>query len=58
MQKLLNYFNSTTVSTSYVLAASAVYLVALALNLYDSESVMLSTESSLWYCHKLSDVFE
>ena len=58
MQKLLNYFNSITVSTSYVLAASAVYLVALALNLYDSESVMLSTESSLWYCHKLSDVFE
>ena len=38
-QKLLNYFNGTATSTSFVLPAAGVFPVILTLNLNDSESV-------------------
>ena len=53
LQKLLKYFNGTFISRSLVLPAAGALSVILALKLNDSESVMLSFESSLLYCDKL-----
>ena len=53
-QKLLKYFNGT----SFVLPSLGLYPVILILDLNDSESVNLSFDPSLWYCHKLPDVFD
>ena len=56
-QKLMNYFNDTSISTFFALPLSAVFPLILILDLDDSDSVILSFGSSLWYCHKLPDVF-
>ena len=47
LQKLLKYFNGTIISTSFVFSSSRVFPVIFALDLNDSESVMLSFGSSL-----------
>ena len=47
LQKLLKYFNGTAIPTSLVLQAAGVFPLILALNLNDSDSVMLSFGSSL-----------
>ena len=41
LQKLLNYFNGKTISTSFVLPAAGVSPIILVLNLNDSGSVIL-----------------
>ena len=56
LKKLLKYFNDTYISTFAVLPLLAL-LVNLDLNLNDSDFVMLSLGSSLWYCHRLPDIF-
>ena len=58
LQKLLKYFNGTIISTSFVLPAAGVFPVIFILDLNDSDCVMLLFGSSLWYYHKLPDVFE
>ena len=67
LQKLLKYFNGTIISTFFVPAAADLSVV-FCLNL--NEALLSAVEklsiapasvksgSSLWYCHKLSDVFE
>ena len=57
LQNLLKYFNSTTISTFFILPATGALPIILALNLNDSESVMLTLGSFLWYYHKRPDVF-
>ena len=47
IQKLLKYFNGTDISKKFVLWASAVFPVILILDLNDSDSVVLSFDSSL-----------
>ena len=56
LQKLLKYFNETIISIYFSLPA-AVFPVIFILNFNDSESAKLSFGSSLYYCHKLPDVF-
>ena len=56
--KVTQSFNHTAISTFFVLPAAGVLPIILALNLNDSESVMLSFGSSFWYFHKLANVFE
>ena len=46
LQKILKYFNSTAISTSFVLPVLGVLLFILAFNLNDSESSMLFYGSS------------
>ena len=58
VQKLLKYFNGIIISTSFLLPSSGVSPVIFTLNLDDLESAMLSLGLSLYYCHKLPDVFE
>ena len=52
LQMLLKYFNGTFISRSLVLSEAGALPVIPALNLNDSESVMLSFRSSLWYYQK------
>ena len=47
IQKLLKYFNGTDISKIFVLWASGVFPVILILDLNDSDSVVLSFDSSL-----------
>lgn len=47
LQKLLKYFNSTATGTYFELPAAGIVLVILALNLNDSESVMLLKSNHL-----------
>ena len=47
LQKLLEYFNGTIISTSFVLPSAGVIPVIFILDLNDSESVKLSFGSSL-----------
>ena len=47
LQKLLKYFNSTIISTSFVLPPAGVLPVIFTLDLNDSESAKLSFGSSL-----------
>ena len=56
LQKLLKYFNGTTIFT-FAVPGLLVLSVIFYLNLSDLESVMFSFGSSLQYCHKLADVF-
>ena len=56
-QKLIKYINDITISTSLALPATENLLFILALNVNDSEFVMLSLGSSLQYYHRLPDVF-
>ena len=58
IQKLLKYFNGTDTSKYFVLRSSGVFPVTLILDLNDSDSVILSFDSSLYYCLKLPNVFE
>ena len=58
IQKLLKYFNGTDISKYFVLRSSGVFPVILILDLNDSDSVILSFDSSLYYCLKLPNVFE
>ena len=58
LQKLLKYFNGTATWTYFVLPAAGVVPDILILYLNDSDCVILSTQSSLWYFQKLPDVFE
>ena len=58
LQKLLKYFNGTIISTSFVLPLSGVFPVIFTLDLNDLEFARLSLGSSLYYCHKLPEVFE
>ena len=44
LQKLLKYFNSTIISTSFVLPAAGVFPGFFILDLNDSDCVMLSLE--------------
>ena len=54
LQKLLKYFNGTTISISFLLSESRVFPVILALDLNDSEFVIAVTSgSSLLYYHRL-----
>ena len=53
---LLKYFNCIPISTSFVLPEAEGVSFILPLNLNNSESVILSFRSSLWDCHKLSNV--
>ena len=55
LQKLLEYFNDTIISTSFVLPAVGVFPVIFILDLNDSDCVVIV---SLYYCHKLPDIFE
>ena len=50
-QKLLKYFNGTMISTSFVLPAAGFFPVIFILDLNDSDCVILSLGSSLYYCH-------
>ena len=56
LQKLLKCFNGKTIFTFAILALLVLSVIP-DLNLNDLESVMLSSGSSLQYCHKLADVF-
>ena len=47
IQKLLNYFHGTIISTSFSLSAADVFPVIFNLDLTDSESAKLSFGSSL-----------
>ena len=47
IQKLLKYFNGTDTSKYFVLRSSGVFPVTLILDLNDSDSVILSFDSSL-----------
>ena len=47
LQKLLNYFNGTIISTSFVLLSSGVFPVIFTLDLNVSEFVKISLGSSL-----------
>ena len=47
LQKLLNYFNGTIISTSFVLPSSGTFPVIFTLDLNDSEFVKISLGSSL-----------
>ena len=47
LQKLLKYFDCTTILTFFVLIAAWVFSVTLALNLNDSDSVKVEFGSSL-----------
>ena len=58
LQKLFKYFNGTAVSTFFILKSPGVFPAFLILDLNNSDSVILSFDSSLYYCHKLPDVFE
>ena len=58
LQKLLKYFNGTIISTSFVLSSAGVFPVIFILALNDSDLTKLLFGSSLYYCHKLPDVFE
>ena len=59
LQKLLEYFNGTAISTPFVLPVAGVLPVTVTLDLNDSEFIIaVSSGSFLWYCHKLSDAFE
>ena len=44
-QKCLKYFNSTIISTSFILPSTGVFPVVFILDLNDSESVKLSFDS-------------
>ena len=55
---MLNYFNGTVISTFFVLTAAQVLPVILALNLSESESVIVAFASSLKYFHRLPGVSE
>ena len=57
LPKLHRYFNGTAISTSTVPSLSALFL-NLDLNLNYLESVMLSSGSTLYYCHKIPGDFE
>ena len=68
LQKLLNYFNGTIISTPFTSPSSFVWPVIFVLNLNESV-VLVAVKStilpalftagiSLQYCHKLPDVFE
>ena len=57
LQKLLSYFSGTAISTFFVLPATEMLAVIIALNVNDSESAIGSLATSLWYCHKYLDVF-
>ena len=56
-QKLLKQFNGIAVYM-FKIPVLLVFFASIDLNLNDSEFVMLSLESSLWYYHRLPDVFE
>ena len=58
LQNLLKYFHGAIISTSVVLPSVGVFPVIFTLDLNDLESAKLSYRSSLYYCHKLPDIFE
>ena len=58
LQKLLRYFNGTIISTSFSLPIAGLFSVIFILDLKDSESAKLSFGLSLYYCHKLPDVWD
>ena len=47
LQKLLQYFDGTAISTFFLLSVSGVFYVNLILDLHDSDSVILTFGSSL-----------
>ena len=51
------YFNGMAISTSFVLSAVGCFRVIFALNSNNSESFLLSLESSFWYFHRRPDDF-
>ena len=53
---ILKYFNSGVICI-FAIPALFVLLESLDLSLNDSQSVMLSLGSPLWYYHRLSNVF-
>ena len=53
----LSIFN-TIISTSFVFPLFGVFPVIFALDLNDLEFARLSLGSSLYYCHRLPEVFE
>ena len=55
LNKLLKYFNTTVILT--FLTSAGIFLVILAINLNDSESVILWLRIYLRYCHKVPNVF-
>lgn len=57
LQKFHKYFNDTAISAYLALSEKVVLPVIVALNLNDSECVMILLGSSLWNCHKRLDVF-
>ena len=57
LQELRKQFNGTAISTFFVLPAAGVFPVILIVYLNDLDCVILSFGSSLYYCHRLSDVF-
>ena len=57
LQKFHKYFNDTAISAYLALSERVVLPVIVALNLNDSECVMILLGSSLWNCHKRLDVF-
>ena len=58
LQKLLKYFNGTTISIYLAFPPSGVFPVIFILDLNDLESAKLPLGSSLQYYHKLPDIFE
>ena len=64
LQKLLKYFNSTAILTSFVLPTAGVFPFIFTLDLNDSESVKVLYDTasacglSMLCCHKFPDVFE
>ena len=52
LHQVLKHFKGTAILTSFVLPAARVLPVILALNLNDSDSVMLSLALYLCYCHR------
>ena len=68
LQKLLNYFNGTVISTPFISPSSLVWPVIFVLNVNESVVLVLVKSKilpalfmagiSLQYCYKLPDVFE
>ena len=68
LQKLLNYFNGTVISTPFISPSSLVWPVIFVLNVNESVVLVLVKSIilpalfmagiSLQYCYKLPDVFE
>ena len=57
LQELRKQFNGTAISTSFVLPAAGAFPIILTVYLNDLDCVILSFGSSLYYCHRLLDVF-